>query len=156
MSDQREEVDAIPDFRIPPLVFAFSAAGLIPFAVPALLLATGGWPDPAFLRDALTGYAIAILSFMGGIHWGWAMRDGRNTDTSLAYTIGILPPLAGWLTLFLSGDIRFYALAACFALLLWADLVLVRRDLAPTWYPKLRKPLTVIVCASLILAAMVT
>ena len=51
--------------------------GLIPFVglAAALWLApAGGWPLAAM---ALLGYGATISSFLGAIHWGLSMRDGR-------------------------------------------------------------------------------
>ena len=52
-------------------------AGLIPFAVPALLVATGSeYAGPA--RVIAGAYAFGIVSFLCGSWWGLALRSGSN------------------------------------------------------------------------------
>jgi Protein of unknown function (DUF3429) len=68
------------------LPIALGFAGLIPFALCAMTIAAQmtlpliGNADSA--RDALVVYAVAILSFTGGIRWGLAMPDlgGRGEE----------------------------------------------------------------------------
>jgi hypothetical protein len=72
-------------------------AGLIPFVGGALLvwLFGGSYPDQhAFVSFALAAYGGLILSFLGGIHWGLAMRAGVTGRQPWAW--GIAASLAGW------------------------------------------------------------
>lgn len=58
----------------PALARQLGHAGLIPFVLGALLV----WavrPDVLpYVTLALAGYAAAIVAFLGGVHWGLAMR----------------------------------------------------------------------------------
>lgn len=69
-------------------------AGLLPFVAAALLV----WllpptPAQAFVAQALSAYAALIISFLGGIHWGHAMR-GPVGSAALAW--GVIAPLLSW------------------------------------------------------------
>jgi hypothetical protein len=82
----------------PPLLAQrLSYAGLIPFVAGALL----GWlvfpyPDAhAFVVDALAAYAALIISFLGGIHWGLAMR--AEAPGPHAFRWAVVPSLVAWL-----------------------------------------------------------
>ncbi len=66
-------------------------AGLIPFVALSLALAAGAtlplFTDEDSMRVALVGYGVAILSFLGGVRWGVALKedeagDGKATATS--------------------------------------------------------------------------
>lgn len=74
------------DAHPPPLVLLLGLLGLIPFIVTAYLAAA--WQAPADLRalTALIAYAAVILSFLGGVHWGFALVE---LPPSLA---GLAPP----------------------------------------------------------------
>ncbi len=134
---------------VPEPAALLAAAGLLPFVVGAI----GGFlpgETGAWLRGALLGYAAVILSFMGGVHWGLAMAAAR--PSFLRYGASVVPALLGWAGLLTGGRPGFVILAASFASLLAYDLGAVRSGEAPAWYPRLRWPLTLGICACLALA----
>lgn len=130
-------------------------AGLIPFVSGAL----GIWITPftwrPFVMAALLDYAAVILAFMGAIHWGLAMRaEASDERARLQLGLSVIPPLLGWVAV-ASGMPFGFALPiflAAFVLLYLADLRAVKLGLAPRWYPALRRPLTIVVSISLLLA----
>lgn len=69
-------------------------AGLLPFVLGALLV----WlvRDDVRLEVAfgLSAYAGLIASFLGGIHWGLAFREGEPPVRWLAW--GVVPSLIAW------------------------------------------------------------
>ena len=140
---------------VPPAARWLEFAGLIPFL--ALSLSGGLGPD-VWREDAkayLLGYAIAILSFMGGAHWGLAVAWSERRVSSaanIAFAVSVLPALAGWLALFLPAPVQLIWLAACFSALLAYDMTFARKAGAPKWYAKLRLPLTVVVVGCLLFA----
>ncbi len=75
-------------------------AGLLPFVAGALACLFGppAWPAPASV--ALAAYAAVIVSFLGGIHWGLAMRQAPNPSPVLLYW-GVVPSLLAWPALLL-------------------------------------------------------
>ena len=139
----------------PRLALLLGYAGLVPFVSAALAIwvVPEGW-RPLVLA-ALLDYAAVILAFMGAIHWGLAMRaQDAEEPAQLQLGFSVVPPLLGWLAI--SGGMpSSLALALCliaFAGLYGADLRAVKLGLAPQWYPRLRRPLTIVVCLSLLLA----
>jgi hypothetical protein len=69
-------------------------AGLLPFVAGALLV----WLVHADLRPwvehALAVYGALIVSFLGGIHWGVALRQPRPDPRLLGW--GVTPSLLAW------------------------------------------------------------
>ena len=77
-----------------PLALRLGYAGLIPFVAGALLT----WlvrPDAhPYVTLALSAYAAVIVSFLGGIHWGFAMRRAEAVPALLGW--GVTPSLLAW------------------------------------------------------------
>ena len=126
-------------------------AGLLPFIGGAL----GVWLTPLAWRptvlSALLDYAAIILAFMGAIHWGLAMRAERKDTLALTQLgLSVLPAGLGWLAIvdIIPAGLAVALLLFGFVALYLADLRAVRLELAPRWYPALRKPLTlgVVLC----------
>jgi len=95
---------------------ALGYAGLIPFVV---LSAAFFWPERvshAFISHALSSYAVAIISFLGAIHWGLEMRESpAETSTPAPWIWGITPSLLAWFTTLLTPPFNLL----CMAVLLW-------------------------------------
>ena len=136
---------------VPKPAWVLGIAGLLPFVACATALQVGPPElfEPAYA--ALIGYSVAILSFMGGVQWGLAMRSDANGQW-LAYGASVVPALLGWAALLSPPAVQLPALAAGFTLLLMYDLSAVRRGTAPVWYRQLRWPLTAVVVVCLALA----
>lgn len=132
------------------LAYFLGIAGLIPFVVLMLgcLLV-----HPAWLNDFLAGqraYGIAILSFLGGVHWGSAMMaTGLSlSQTRKAMLWGITPPLVAWFSVMTDG-FGFAVLIAGFIAAYLVDRRLYGWYQMPPWFIKLRMVLTAIVVLSL-------
>ena len=101
----------------------------------------------------LTGYAVVILTFMGAVHWGLAMRmDGA--PAARQYSFSVLPALLAWLALAMPQVWGISCLIAGFVALCVYDGAAAARGDAPAWYPRLRLPLTTVVVLCLIAAAL--
>jgi Protein of unknown function (DUF3429) len=92
-------------------------AGLIPFVALAL---GAWWLDSAWHTKclfALLAYSATILSFIGAIHWGLAMRDASPSLGLLVW--GVIPSLIAWIALLLPAPAGLWlvsiALWLCFA-----------------------------------------
>jgi hypothetical protein len=142
----------------PPFVpLALGVAGLIPFI--ALSLATRfdmtlpliGDADAA--RTALTVYAIAILSFLGGVRWGVAIGYEDQGKATRDYVLAVIPALIGWAAFGLEEPRELWTLCAAFIALGLLDYGLACRTVAPEWYGRLRLGLTAIAALALGLAA---
>jgi hypothetical protein len=136
---------------VPPAAFSLGLLGAGPFVGLAVMTLTGDGLG-IWAGLALLAYGAVILSFMGGVHWGWAMAAGEPSLERLG--LSVVPSLVGWGGFLLGGSAGLIVLALGFIGLLWLDLRAVAAGRAATWYPQLRWPLTVIVVASLVLAAL--
>lgn len=103
----------VSELRAPPVRRAkvLGYSGLIPFA--GLAMAT--WVVEESLRMhvvfALLAYGATILSFLGAIHWGLALRDPIDPPIALL-TWGVMPSLVAWAALLSGGSVGLYLLAA--------------------------------------------
>ena len=143
--------------RMPPLALALGVFGVVPFLTGAFITLFGGPTLQGVAQPYLVGYGIAILSFMGGVHWGLAMSwsaSNRARPTDYQFGISVTPPLAAWMTLFLPLQFQAIWLALCFLLLLAVDFRLTRLGRAPEWYPSLRWPISLVVVSSLCLTVL--
>ena len=64
---------------------------LLPFVLGALLVWGVRADAHAYATAALSAYAAVVVAFLGGIHWGLAMRQQRPPST--LFTWGIVPAL---------------------------------------------------------------
>jgi hypothetical protein len=98
------------------LAWALGLAGLAPFVMLAAVqwLSVPGWRMLA--GSALLSYGALIVSFLGGIHWGLAMRGRPLAPARLIW--GVLPSLLGWLAVLLDSPwgqaVLAMSLLACF------------------------------------------
>lgn len=138
--------------------------GLIPFVLLAIAagLGLGMGSDPVFRLAAsllatdgraLLAYGAVILSFVGALHWGFAMtlRDLSPRARNAAFLWSVVPALLAWVALVLPP-------APAVALLIVGFLAQYRRDVGlarlvglPAWYLPLRLRLTTVACLSLVL-----
>jgi hypothetical protein len=87
-----------------------SAAGLIPFLLGAIVILFDPLASPVAIQ-VLISYGAVILSFIGAVHWGFALRDVAHpvgglplTPAVLGYerqllSFGVVPALIGWIAL---------------------------------------------------------
>ena len=132
------------------------ALGLVPFVGLATLAAVADASLRTTAITAIVAYGAVILSFLGGIQWGRAVRHGaaHGPNAGLLW-IGVTPSLAGWLALLHpSPTVGAVLLAGCFAAVLIIDVWLSKRGHAPVWYSRLRMPLTIVVATCLGVAAL--
>lgn len=139
--------------RPPRLAVGLTMAGLVPFVTGAL----GLWVTPEAWRmwvmDELLAFAAVILAFMGAIHWGLAMRaDETSNNAPVQLGLSVIPPLLGWFALSLPIDFAIPVFFCAFGALYFADIWAVQQGLAPTWYPQLRRPISLVVIGSMIIA----
>ncbi|WP_375288332.1 DUF3429 domain-containing protein [Sphingomonas sp.] len=128
-------------------------AGLVPQLIAVLLIATG--IDAALGTLLAFGYAVLIVSFLGGIWWGIAMQDGRGQPRIAA--IAVLPTLVGFALMIarilgLQSDLALVLLGIVVMLTLLIDRMLVSEDQAPPGWMGLRVPLSLGLGALTILA----
>ncbi len=92
--DAKISLDAYDEQPPVPAARLLGYAGLIPFiAGAAWVWATRATPAGAFAAFALEACAATIAAFLGGVHWGPALRNSGRDMTSLAW--GVVAQLAG-------------------------------------------------------------
>ena len=125
-------------------------AGLIPFIGLALIVISdvAGLAAPA--GQALRVYAALILSFLGGVSWGIALRHEHEGMFSLS----MLPFFGAWAALLLSGPASYACLIVSFLAAHAIDHAAERNGLLPDGFLKLRRQLTLVVIVCLVTVAM--
>jgi hypothetical protein len=100
---------------MPLLAIVLGVAGLVPFIVCGLGAVSADPGTSARMMIALVGYGAVILSFLGGVHWGFGLSGaatappppltataGRFVTAERArLVLGVLPSLVGWAALLL-------------------------------------------------------
>ena len=126
-------------------------AGLIPFVLLAALLWLVNTDLLAFVAIALGGYAAAIVSFLGGVHWGIGFMRG-SAAPRLHFVWGVVPSLMAWLALMMPT----YAALPLLGLLVVACYAVDRQTYPAaglaSWLP-MRLRLTVVAALSCVLGA---
>jgi hypothetical protein len=151
-----------------PLVLLLGLLGLIPFLVCAYLACAWRYPADGRAVIALISYGAVILSFLGGVHWGFALGEPPAALAAFApeaserdpahrprIALGVLPSLIGWLALLIADLAPAPAVALCVLIagFLAANIgeqSAYRRGWMPGRYLWLRWILTVVVVALLV------
>lgn len=141
-----------PTEKIPTIAIVLGFGGVSPFL--GLTCLTIIFNEQIFTQ-VLVAYAATILSFLGGIHWGVAMRsyseDLNKTRLQNYLCLSIAPPLVAWATLLIENfAIALGILFIGFISQLVVDVKAVKNRTLPPWYNALRVPLTIIVLLCLI------
>ena len=135
---------------VPRLAQVLGYSGLIPFVVLAAMAWTLNAAEQALAAFALRAYAVTIVSFLGAIHWGLAMRQSPANPLLLWW--GIAPSLVGWVSLLLVPAAASLILAAT----LWLCF-LVDRRVYPTFglraWLRMRLVLTTVASAACVISS---
>ena len=127
--------------------------GLIPFIALSIGCALVH-PDmlPVLVGGQLS-YAVAILSFLGGVHWGATVlcAELSSQRTKLALLWGVTPSLVAVFSAQLLLGIGFAFMTAAFVAAYLVDKRLYAWYAMPDWFLTLRFRLTCVVVASLLL-----
>jgi hypothetical protein len=134
--------------RIPALVAWLGYGGLIPFVGLAI---AGGNLRAVALTQAMLAYGAVILSFVGALHWGFAMAvPGLDVRVrSRLFVWSVWPALLAWVCLLLPPLVASLGLIAGLLLHYGWDRRLPFLAQLPAWYLPLRLRLTAIACISL-------
>ena len=140
--------DAARGWRLPPPARLLGPAGLLPFGALAMLAVAGqGWARPWLL-----GYGAAILSFLGAVHWGAALRapaaEARWDWARLG--LGVLPSLVAWVALQQPSVVAGPILAAAILATAAAETLAARRGAVGEGWVRLRWVLSIGAAAALV------
>lgn len=85
---------ATPGPTVPAAALRLGYAGLIPFVAGALLVWLVRPEAHPYVTLGLSAYAALIVCFLGGIHWGLAMRMPAPPQSLFVW--GVLPSAPAW------------------------------------------------------------
>lgn len=139
-------------------------AGTLPFIALLAMIATRPL-DASTATVSMIDYGAVILSFLGAVHWGFALepggmvRDARANDQRLAF--GVLPALIGFLALLCvtplgAPRLALAVLIAGFFATILAETVGKGRDLVPAKYLLLRWVVSLVVLLVLVATLFIT
>lgn len=137
---------------IPTPAWWLGAGGLIPFFAGAIGLwfAPAGWHAEIF--SLLLFYAAIILSFIGAVHWGLALRTmDREPVLWRRLGVSVMPALVAWFALMAPPFTALGILVSMFGVMYVVDCML-QSGIAPEWYRQLRAWLSAGATASLLAA----
>ena len=138
-----------------------SLAGLVPFVIIGAIVLF----DPLASQTAievLISYAAVVLSFVGAVHWGFALRDVAHpvsvaplSPATLGYerqllTFGIIPAIIGWIALlvmihFNAPGLSLFLLLAGFFIAIVAETIGKGRGVVASNYLALRWAVSIVV-----------
>lgn len=138
---------------VPRLAWLLGYGGVVPF----VLIALAAWFGPAGWESALAGalvtYSVAVLSFIGAVHWGVLSGAGQSVASRRrAIIYGVVPPLAAWFASLLPLLWALPSFLGVLLLSLAADARLLTGTGLPRNYLRLRQHLTFAVALSLVVA----
>lgn len=135
--------------------YVLGIGGLLPFLLLTLACAMFGKSMLDFIVQVQHAYGIAILSFLGGVHWGAAMMSSELSapQTRRALWWSVVPSLIGWASA-AAGSYRFAVLILGFLLAYLMDRRLYPWYPMPPWLIQLRLMLTSVVIACLLLTVL--
>ncbi len=128
-------------------------AGFAPFALFVfwLLGTEPSEPNWQLALTAMRAYAIAILSFLGGVRWGAALSEDGAART---FWHSVVPALLAWATIFMQPVLALAILAMTFAGQGAWDVLSAQSGTLPDWYGKIRMKLTFMVVGALLISMM--
>ncbi|PNA87019.1 MULTISPECIES: DUF3429 domain-containing protein [unclassified Pseudomonas] len=127
--------------------------GLLPFIGLTLLIFFGAEYRP-FFSMMLVGYGAVILSFVGALHWGFAMTlqglPAKQRQERLVWSV--IPALIGWVGTLLPVPLGCLVLTFGFIGHLWQDHKLAQA--VPGWYLPMRVQLTAVASLCLLISGL--
>ena len=149
-------------FRLPeePLqrrAWYLALAGLVPFVFLALLLLVFGRENPLTspVAEVFRAYSIVILSFLGGIRWGYSLApadEETRPEPGWSLLLSVVPSLAGWVLFLPPVGLAIPLLLVAFCAQGAWDSFSAARGHLPAWFASLRIVLTIAVAACHLLA----
>jgi hypothetical protein len=136
--------------------WVFGLAGLIPFVGLAVIMAVGPAHWYAASQVLLTQYGALILSFVGALHWGYAVQqEVKGAEAWLRFGYSVVPALVAWLALQFPLGMGMQIIAMSLIVCLVVDLAWLRMAVLPVWFTRLRVVLTTGGSACLLMASVV-
>ncbi|QEL65788.1 hypothetical protein OTERR_23120 [Oryzomicrobium terrae] len=147
--------DAFPrEATMPVAVRWLGFGGLVPFFTLVGAMALFGTDYRGFLLFVLVSYGAVILSFVGALHWAFAMTAAADQPAIRTRLLAwsVVPALCAWAAMVLPAGFDLILLVTMFWVHFAVDAVWARRLGLPSWYVTLRTVLTVGATLALTLA----
>ncbi|KAM4722944.1 transmembrane protein 69 [Rhinophrynus dorsalis] len=125
-------------------------AGLIPFVAAPLLMSitTSYYPEVAFAQVV---YGASILSFLGGVRWGFAIPENSPAKPDwMNLTNSTVPALLAWFALLFRDNLTESAILVIMGLGIALHYDLALLPTYPSWFKALRAILTLVAVFSLV------
>ncbi len=124
--------------------------GLVPF----IALSSLEWVNPVhagFWHEALLAYAAVILSFVGALHWGFAMLAGAwdPRARTMGYVWSVVPSLVAWVAILVPAPLGGGLLVVFFIAHYVRDARVAPVIQVPAWYLPLRLRLSLVAVLSI-------
>jgi hypothetical protein len=146
------------DQRLPLLAIVLGIVGLVPFLGCGLAALAPVALDGERGALALVAYGATVLSFLGGVHWGFALGDTSGRGDRPRLGLGVIPPLLGWVALLLVPAVSANAGIGLLVLGFIGTVVVEERarraGLMPLGYMRLRYALSAVVLLVLVLVVL--
>jgi hypothetical protein len=130
------------------LAWLFALAGAVIFAALTVMLFSERTQVRIPAIAALVTFSAVIISYLGGVEAGLALRDEGSTPQTraVALFLSALPSLAAWGIFWMPSPHWQLGGALALFIVVWLfDLWLARRGLVPSWFVDLRTAVTVVV-----------
>jgi ABC-type amino acid transport system permease subunit len=129
--------------------------GLLPFVVPTFFLFYD-YHHLDMWRHFLVTYAAVILSFLGALHWAYAMasHDLSHRQKSGRFIWSVIPSIVAWVSLSIPLLYALFLLALFFIICLINDRTLSKMTELPDWFMALRHNLTIVAAGCLLIAGL--
>jgi hypothetical protein len=104
---------------------------------------------------ALLAYGAVVLSFLGGVHWGFALPDPSGHGSRARLGLGVVPSLVGWIGLLIAVAVNVESALGVLILGFAGTIIMESRaaasGLMPRGYLLLRYALSTVVIAVLVI-----
>jgi hypothetical protein len=127
--------------------------GLVPFVGPALLIWFLDEQTSLLLSTVQIAYAALIISFMGGVQWGYAIRQGDEARF-WQFLISVLPTLVLFAVFVFGLAVEPLYIAILFSLLLFVQARVDHITMPEKWFVTLRWVLTLTAIISLVIVSL--
>jgi hypothetical protein len=128
-------------------------AALAPFVFLMLLCWLVPLDVAAFFVEAQLVYGVAILGFLGGLHWGLSFiakeRSAQDLKRDLIW--GVVPTIVAWFSLAYISGAAFLVQMIAFIFSYQYDKRMYQRFDVPPWFVELRYRLTCVVVSTQVL-----
>lgn len=118
--------------------------GAIPFVAGSISALVASDPAVIPIARAVQLYGASILSFLGAVHWGAALRAPTSTrESNIDFAYSVVPSLVGWGASMMEPAAGLAVLAPAFvSVLVYDSARFGSAEGIPAWYVRLRRPLS--------------